>query len=151
MLENQRNRLLPSVPGRVVLAGLLACLASTGWSFDSTRYLEFERAELRAAERRLPELVDRETGRVLETPRSAAERYVVERELHWRAELTREPVRRVRDDGSVVLDEVPDATATFVTVDESGEPVFVCTDARAQFVPGIRLRQSTGGDRLLRR
>ncbi|NBB93176.1 MAG: hypothetical protein GVY32_08415 [Gammaproteobacteria bacterium] len=151
MFLNHRSGLSPSVPCRWALAGFLICLASPALSFDSSRYLELERAELRAAERRLSQLVDRETGRVLETPRNAAERYVVERELHWRAELTREPVRRERDDGSVVLDGVPDATATFVTTDENGEPVFVCTDARAQFDPGIRLRQSTGGDRLLRR
>lgn len=151
MSLNRLSELSGSGACRFALAGLLVCLTSAGFAFDSSRYLEFDRAELRAAERRLSELVDLESGRVLETPRNAAERYVVERELHWRAELTREPVRREGDDGTVVLDGIPDASATFVTVNEEGEPVFVCAEARARFDAGIRLPQSTGGDRLLRR
>lgn len=120
---------MKSIKG-LLLVGMLALCAGAAPAGEIERFLALDQDALRAAERRLPELYDRSTGRVLAEPGNEAERYVIDRERRWLARKQRETRVRVRQDGVAILEHDPALmSTTWLVVDASGHPGLQCGSA----------------------
>lgn len=119
-----------SVPRRffgllMTVSAMMVAVSSVAGEVE--RFRSLERDALREAERRLPQMFDRDTGQVLVTPSNDAERYVIARERRWYSQMQEQSRLKANDDGVMILEHSPASMATtWLVVDEDGTASFRC-------------------------